>query len=216
MPGVKISGITNTDDAKWAAILGVEFISVSLVEGDPRKVSSEKAVEIASMLPSYTAFILELAGPDAISGRKLEKISPSYLEFPAGADSVGSPDKGFSGVNRIIRLSSGPGEMFYQLRLSGPPTPEELELLKESYEPEQLIIEGDLSLDEIKKICGDIQVEAWSVRDAIAKSPRRIDYSIMKYPDSKMTKTAKDNYHDQVRENTFGNNIHTLSEYVVD
>ena len=53
MPSIKISGITNNNDAKWAAILGVEYVTVSMDERSEKKVSLQKALEIRNMLPSY-------------------------------------------------------------------------------------------------------------------------------------------------------------------
>jgi phosphoribosylanthranilate isomerase len=53
MAKVKICGITNIDDAVWAANLGAEFIGLNFYSESPRKVSAKKAKEIAAKLPPF-------------------------------------------------------------------------------------------------------------------------------------------------------------------
>ena len=50
---VKICGITNEEDAVWAVNLGADFIGLNFYGESPRKVSLEKAHEIASKVPPF-------------------------------------------------------------------------------------------------------------------------------------------------------------------
>jgi phosphoribosylanthranilate isomerase len=72
---VKICGITNVDDARWAASFGVDFIGVNFCKESPRKVSLEKAKEIVQSLPSFvkSVGVVVNAGFDEIA--KIVKIA---------------------------------------------------------------------------------------------------------------------------------------------
>lgn len=53
MTKIKICGITNTEDAVWAANLGIDFLGLVFARDSKRKVSLEKAQEIANVVPPY-------------------------------------------------------------------------------------------------------------------------------------------------------------------
>ncbi|MBI3292531.1 MAG: phosphoribosylanthranilate isomerase, partial [Elusimicrobia bacterium] len=57
MVKVKICGITHTQDAVWAASLGVDFVGFNFVPGSPRKVSRELAKTITSQLPVFVTSV---------------------------------------------------------------------------------------------------------------------------------------------------------------
>jgi len=53
MSKVKICGITNAQDALWAANLGADFIGLNFYSESPRKVSLKHAKELVSQLPPF-------------------------------------------------------------------------------------------------------------------------------------------------------------------
>jgi hypothetical protein len=217
MPNIKISGITNTKDAKWAALLGVEYISISLVKNSGKKVSLESAAEILDMLPSYTKSIVELGdGGNGISLKKAASLKPDYFSvndvdmIDIITESVSSTEKSpleksplensipykYSFILEISRL-----EEILSGNLSGilsgtlsEKLPEEIEFIQlntdAQYFPiifefdynnnKDIIINGDYELEKIIKTCKKVSPHAWSIRNAIEKSPRRIDYDKMK------------------------------------
>ncbi len=190
MPNIKISGITNTKDAKWAALLGVEYISISLIKDSVKKVSLERAAEILDMLPSYTKSILEIGNAqNDISLKRAVELKPDYF-------SVNDPEM----INMISKKDDVPRQYKYILESSVvreelireiPVSVDFIEynLNDENFrkvleidfnDNENIIINGDFELDEIVKTCKKILPNVWSIRNIIDKSPRRIDYDKMK------------------------------------
>jgi phosphoribosylanthranilate isomerase len=53
MVKIKICGITNTDDAVWVANLGADYLGLVFAKDSPRKVSLDRAREIAKTVPPY-------------------------------------------------------------------------------------------------------------------------------------------------------------------
>jgi phosphoribosylanthranilate isomerase len=53
MVKIKICGITNAQDATWAANLGADYLGLVFARDSKRKVSTEKAQEIISILPPF-------------------------------------------------------------------------------------------------------------------------------------------------------------------
>jgi hypothetical protein len=224
MPRLKITGITNEDDAKWAAILGVEFVSVSLSEGADKKISADRAVEIRNMLPSYTKFIVDAGDICSVKPRDLQKINPAYVQLnntytcrneihkrtelhdtiliyeTVYGSAVSDDEKPLEEdykieENESLSLEDGQDAAvpandsngLFQITLPSIIGVDKLNELKGNYNMENAIIEGDWplpeikkALPEIKKACSILQPHAWSVRSVIEKSPRRIDYNLMK------------------------------------
>jgi phosphoribosylanthranilate isomerase len=178
MPRIKISGITNTEDAKWAAILGVEFISVSLEENSDKKVSLEKAKDIKAMLPSYTSFIAEF-GANAPEEKTLKKLDPGYIQVRDSADlpvAAGKPLILETDTDSIHQQEAP----LVQINLSEIPDDEKLKSIKERFNMEKAIIHGDWELSDIKRVTQALQPFAWSIGGVIERSPRKIDYNKMK------------------------------------
>jgi phosphoribosylanthranilate isomerase len=57
MPKVKICGITNAQDALWAANLGADFIGLNFYAQSPRKVSVKHAKELVSQIPPFVTAV---------------------------------------------------------------------------------------------------------------------------------------------------------------
>jgi len=53
MTKIKICGITNVEDAAWVANLGADYLGLVFAKESKRKVSLEKAKEIAARVPPY-------------------------------------------------------------------------------------------------------------------------------------------------------------------
>jgi phosphoribosylanthranilate isomerase len=53
MTRIKVCGITNTEDAVWVANLGADYLGLVFAKDSPRKVSLDKAKEIAKTVPPY-------------------------------------------------------------------------------------------------------------------------------------------------------------------
>ena len=53
MAKIKICGITNVEDATWAANLGADYLGMVFFKESKRKISLEKAKEIIETLPPY-------------------------------------------------------------------------------------------------------------------------------------------------------------------
>ncbi|MEA3507116.1 MAG: hypothetical protein U9R36_06490 [Elusimicrobiota bacterium] len=188
MPNIKISGITNTKDAKWAALLGVEYISISLVKESTKKVSLRRAAEILELLPSYTGTILEIGNTENdISFKKAAALEPDYFSIsdPSAVEAISSYNKPDRRQKFILELSPPqeeeklPDEIeFVQFNLDGESAGDLDEVDFESNK--DIIVNGDFELSEIIKLCKKINPHAWSIRSVIEKSPRRIDYDKMK------------------------------------
>ena len=63
---IKICGITNVDDARWAANLGADYIGLNFCSESPRKVSLAKAKEIVESLPPFVKAVGVFAGSGVI------------------------------------------------------------------------------------------------------------------------------------------------------
>ncbi|MBN2406440.1 MAG: hypothetical protein JXJ19_01975 [Elusimicrobia bacterium] len=191
MPRVKISGITNTEDAKWAAIHGVEFISVSLEEGAPKKVSLERALEVMGLLPSYTAKIADFGEISGVNQKVLKKVKSDYIQFRdtqlKDAGLIREKLAGYEG-GLILEAAAGSDIPDYGdleisfIQFNVPPDIDEdsMRIIAEKHDMEKIIIQGDFGLDRIKKQCEILKPHAWSVDSVIEKSPRKIDYPRMK------------------------------------
>ncbi len=57
MPKVKICGITNAQDALWAANLGADFIGLNFYPQSPRKVSVKHAKELTAQIPPFVTVV---------------------------------------------------------------------------------------------------------------------------------------------------------------
>jgi phosphoribosylanthranilate isomerase len=54
---IKICGVTNTQDALWAANLGADYVGLNFYPASPRKISAKNAREIAAKLPPFVTAV---------------------------------------------------------------------------------------------------------------------------------------------------------------
>lgn len=73
---VKICGITNGEDALWAVNLGADFIGLNFVPESPRKISIEKAHEIAAKVPPFVKCVGIFVNPTIDELEKVLKKVP--------------------------------------------------------------------------------------------------------------------------------------------
>ena len=57
MSKVKICGITNNEDALWAANLGADVIGLNFCSASPRKVSVKQAMKIVDGVPGFISIV---------------------------------------------------------------------------------------------------------------------------------------------------------------
>jgi len=79
---VKICGITNPQDALWAANLGADYIGLNFSPESPRKVSVDMAQKIAAQTPPFVKCVGVFVNPSQEEIEKvLKKVSLSALQF---------------------------------------------------------------------------------------------------------------------------------------
>ena len=82
MVKVKICGITNPEDAVWAANLGADYMGLVFVKNSKRKVSLEKAKEIIDAVPPYIKKVGVFVNEDpGIINKILEHYRLDMLQF---------------------------------------------------------------------------------------------------------------------------------------
>ncbi|OGR88783.1 MAG: hypothetical protein A3A86_00480 [Elusimicrobia bacterium RIFCSPLOWO2_01_FULL_60_11] len=79
---VKICGITNAEDALWAANLGADFIGLNFSPLSPRKVSVDMAAGIAAGLPPFVKCVGIFTDPPQEDVEKvLKKVPLAAVQF---------------------------------------------------------------------------------------------------------------------------------------
>jgi phosphoribosylanthranilate isomerase len=86
MPKVKICGITNAQDALWAANLGADFIGLNFYGQSPRKVSVKHAKELASQIPPFVTVVGLFVDESIESVGKIVKKVPLKMVQLHGAE----------------------------------------------------------------------------------------------------------------------------------
>src|ERR1700719_899563 len=76
MPKVKICGVTNAQDALWAANLGADYIGLNFYSQSPRKISATNGKDIVSQLPPFVTTIGVFVDEDLAVVSKLIKSVP--------------------------------------------------------------------------------------------------------------------------------------------
>lgn len=102
MVKIKICGVTNVEDATWVANLGADYLGIVFAKDSKRKVSLEKAKEIANVIPSYIMKVgLFVNGEPKIVNKILDVCKLDILQFHGEE----SPDycNQFKGRTEIIK-----------------------------------------------------------------------------------------------------------------
>ena len=73
---VKICGVTNPQDALWAANLGADYIGLNFYAQSPRKVSPKHAQEMASQIPPFITVVGIFVDEEITAIAKLVKTVP--------------------------------------------------------------------------------------------------------------------------------------------
>jgi len=82
MTKVKICGITNKDDAFWAASLGADFVGINLSRVSKRHVSIAMAGEIIAALPPFTIPVLVFVDePAVVIARAVAKLRVRHIQL---------------------------------------------------------------------------------------------------------------------------------------
>lgn len=76
---VKICGVTNAEDARWAVNLGADYVGINFYSESPRKVSIDKAKEIVESLPSFVKSVGVFVNPDLNELGKILKKAPIHI-----------------------------------------------------------------------------------------------------------------------------------------
>lgn len=97
---VKVCGITTPDDAAMAARAGADYVGVVLTES-PRRVTTERAMEIAIALPAGTLLVAVFAGePAYVVSRRLEDLPVHAIQSHSIEDGAAA---GAYEVWRVLR-----------------------------------------------------------------------------------------------------------------
>ena len=79
---VKICGITNPEDARWAANFGADFVGINFCRQSPRHVSLDMAGQIAGSLPGFVKAVGVLAdASEEEIARVLKKVNLAALQL---------------------------------------------------------------------------------------------------------------------------------------
>jgi phosphoribosylanthranilate isomerase len=87
MPKIKICGITNAQDALWAANLGADLIGLNFYAPSPRKVSVKHARELAAQIPPFVSVVGLFVDEPLENVRKIVKSVPLKIVQLHGSES---------------------------------------------------------------------------------------------------------------------------------
>ena len=73
---VKICGVTNSQDALWAANLGADYVGMNFFPDSPRKISPKNAKDIATQLPPFVVSVGIFVNEELSVIEKLVKKTP--------------------------------------------------------------------------------------------------------------------------------------------
>ena len=200
MPKVKICGITNAQDALWAANLGADMIGLNFYGQSPRKVSVKHAKELVSQIPPFVTVVGIFVDEPLESLTKIAKSVPLKMVQLHGAE---TPDY----CRQVQALGI---KVIKALRLQKPLEESDTApfepvvdyLMFDSYSadsaggtgetfswdwlqsaarlPKPWFLAGGLNASNVKEVIKVIQPVFVDVCSGVEKSPTRKDYEAMK------------------------------------
>jgi phosphoribosylanthranilate isomerase len=200
MPKVKICGITNAQDALWAANLGADFIGLNFYPQSPRKVSAKHAKELAAQIPPFVSVVGVFVDEPLESLAKLVKSVPLKIvqlhgqETPEYCKSVKALGVRVSKVFRLVRpldlseLTPYEEAVDYFLfdshsdaALGGTGETFAWEWMKGAEQlTKPFFLAGGLRPDNILEAIKTVHPPMVDVCSGVEKSPTRKDYEVMK------------------------------------
>jgi phosphoribosylanthranilate isomerase len=193
---VKISGITNKEDAQNAVSLGVEAISFIFEKNDPRSVTIEQAEEITAFLSPFISIVGRFTDEDRpLIESAIKRCNLNVLEFH-GHESpsfcLGMPRKVIKAfdvfeVEDLSKVSRYQGIISGLLLDTEHTDRQEGEIIKfdwgigikaKEYDI-PLIISGNIQVDNLKKITQLIKPYAIDVCEIVESELGKKDYNKM-------------------------------------
>lgn len=207
MARVKICGITNANDAKWAANLGADFVGLNFYPQSPRKVSAKNAKEIVAQLPPFIKVVGVFVDEPLESLTKLVKSVPLKLvqlhgqespEYCQQVKALGVTVIKVLSLERVLEVADlvpydqAVDYYLFDHRTAQLPggTGETFDwtyLSNTSFVTKPWFLAGGLTPDNVSKGMKDTKATAVDVCSGVEKSPTRKDYEAMK----KFIETAK-------------------------
>jgi phosphoribosylanthranilate isomerase len=197
---VKICGVTNPQDALWAANLGADYIGLNFYAQSPRKVSAAHARDIASQIPPFTTIVGVFVDEDVTTVAKLVKTVPLKAiqlhgsESPAYCQTL--KELGVK-IIKVFRLQKpleladleeyAPHVDFYMFdhysseNVGGTGEAFDWEWLKAAAGlSKPWFLAGGLKPDNVSKAIKQVQPPAVDVCSGVERLPKRKDYDAMK------------------------------------
>lgn len=191
MTGIKICGLTSSDDAEKCVALGVEMLGINLVEGTPRAVTIEAAREIANHVGNRARVVLvvanlplselfELRRATAVDWLQLHGDEPNeYIEalspFVYKAARIGSPSdiesaRSFSGELLLVDAKV-PG------KLGGTGQTVDFDLVAPLARERKIVLAGGLHADNVAQAIAAVRPEIVDVASGVERvgEPRKKD-----------------------------------------
>lgn len=202
MARIKICGITNVQDALWAANLGVDFIGLNFYKQSLRKVSLAMAKNIVNELPSFVKVIGVFVDEDLRTVRKIVSVCHLDMvqfhgnESPQCCSEIYFPNaelkiiKAFRIKDENSLQNMGEYSDFVNYYLLDTYVPEKAGGTGETFNWEfalkakkfgrPIFLSGGLTPDNVKEAIEKVHPFSVDVASGVEKTPRRKSYEKMK------------------------------------
>ncbi len=201
MTKIKICGISNEQDAVWAANLGVDYIGLNFFEDSPRKISEPMAKKIIASLPPYVLPVGVFVNEEIKKvARTAKKCNFSLVQLHGTEDKEYCRQLKEAGLKiiKVFRIANDPDivlplEEYQEVAdyfLFDTFVPDEAGGTGKSFNwdiltPQKLavkptFISGGLNPDNIGELLEKVQPYAVDVCSGIERLPRRKDYEKMR------------------------------------